>query len=187
MKSLARRLPLHRPDHRRRISAERTNAERAASLRHAARAGGDAAGMAAQAARHVPAAADAEARDRHVGRAHARVHRRSRVRRDHRAGNICRSTPHHLRVFRYVCRREHTAGAGVRATHRARRNLAGRHLRGAAIHEEGRRRRRTRSAGRALGRRTVADAQDGRRRAQAARHRHQPIDGVCILGRSVER
>ena len=76
----------------------------ASSVRHAARAGGDAAGVAEEAARHVPAGADAQARHRHVGRADARVQRGPGLLRDHRAGNVRRAAAHHLRLLRQLRR-----------------------------------------------------------------------------------
>ena len=64
-----------------------------------------------QAARHVPARADAQARHRPLGRADARIHRGPGLLGDHRAGDIRGQPPHHLRVLRQVRRRRYAAVA----------------------------------------------------------------------------
>ena len=89
-------------------------------------------------------------------------------------------------VFFDTCARR-PAGAIVPAAHRARRHVAGRRLRSPEIDAGGLREHRARSASGAVGRRAVAGAEGGHRGAQAKGHRHQPVDGVCILGRSLER
>ena len=74
-------------------------------LRHAARAGRAAAGVAQEAARHLPARPDAAARHRPLGGADARVQRGSRVPRARRARDLRRAAPHDLRVLRPAARR----------------------------------------------------------------------------------
>ena len=103
-----------------------------ASVRHAARAGGDAAGVAEEAARHVPAGADAQARHRHVGRADARVQRGPGLHGDHRARDVRGAPADDLRLLRHVRRGRHGAVRVVRRADRARRHVAGRRVRGAA-------------------------------------------------------
>ena len=95
------------------------------SVRHASRAGGDAAGVAEEAARHVPARADAQARHRPLGRADARVQRGPGLLVDHRAGDVRRAPPHDLRVLRQVrgrrhARRQRRASSGSRSAARRR-------------------------------------------------------------------
>ena len=141
------------------------------------------------AARHVPAGADAQARHRHVGRPDARVQRgpgvlRARRRRKRSRRGAARSTCSSTSAPRQAS----LACRSVRRAHRARRHVAGRRLRGAALDAErppadvGRG-----PAGRAVGRRAVAGAEDRDRGAQAARDRHQPLDRVRVLRRPVER
>ncbi len=106
-----------------------------ASVRHAARAGGDAAGLAPEAPRHVPARAHAQARDRHVGRADARVQRGPGLPRDHRSEHVLGAAPHDLRLLRPVRGERRAAGGRVRRADRARRLLAGGRLRRPPLHE----------------------------------------------------
>ena len=132
-------------------------------------------------------AAHAQARHRHVGRADARVQRGPGLLRDHRARDVRRAAPHDLRVLRQVRRRgppptaacvERIAlgGTSQGGVFEARRSM-----------KAGGRRRRTRPAGGALGRRAVAGAESRDRGTQSAGDRHQSLDGVRLLRRSVER
>ncbi len=106
-------------------------------VRHPARAGRAPAGVAAQAARHLSAGADAQARHRPLGRADARVQRGPRVPGDHVARDLRRTTTNDLRVLRQVRRVRGRTRTGVRRAHRSWRNIARRRVRGASIDDSG--------------------------------------------------
>ena len=84
-------------------------------------------------------------------------------------GNVRRAAADHLRVLRHVRRGRNPARGQLRAAHCARRHVAGRRVRGAALDEGGRIQHRARPAGRALGRRAMAGAEVADRGAQPAR------------------
>ena len=125
--------------------------------------------------------------DRHVGHPDAGIRGRPGLQGADRARDLCRAAPDHLRVLRQMRRRRRRTRDRVHRADRARRHLPGRRVRGAPLDEEGGGGRRRGPAGGTLGRRAMAGAEGGDRGTQAPGHRDQSIDGLCLLGRPVER
>ena len=136
-----------------------------------------------EAARHVPAGADAQARHRHVGRADARVQRGSGVSRrsSRRRRSLPGAGPSTCSSTSARRRRAAPAAACVERD-RARRHIAGRGVRRAPL--------RPKPVSAAVGRGQQAELwgdeqwqalKTGRRGAEAAGHRHRPFDDVRVL------